>query len=186
MPSLTRRKTAANLAKEMMPGRRVHTVRPTVSRFTLRKQVTVVPRNNRKHTVRVRKTAGNLAKRIRALPGHIQTMEDIESKQTIELEKARAELGDINNKSTPGNRGFHNRLHPTQKREIIKRIRFYENMLKNTRTILNKIRREKQQYNNPKRSTLTVRTVKSPKGLTETAPMPHLPGIVEEQNNNNK
>jgi hypothetical protein len=190
MPSLTRRKTAANLAKEMMPGPRLHTLRPTVSRFTLRKQVTVVPRNNRKHTVRVRKTAGNLAKRIRDLPGHIQRMKVIESNQARQLENERALLGGINTnnryKSTPGNGGFHNRLRAKNKRETIKRIRFYENLLKTTRSVSEKLRREKQQYNNPKRSTLTVRSIEAPKGLTETAPMPHLPGIVEEENNNNK
>ena len=75
MPT-TRRKTAANLAREMMPGPRQPSVRPVaVSRFTLRKPgPTVAPRKNK--TVKMRKTAANTAKYIRNLPTHIKTFKN--------------------------------------------------------------------------------------------------------------
>jgi hypothetical protein len=180
MPSLTRRKTAANLAKEMMPGPRLPVVRPAVSRFTLRKQVTVAPRNNRLHTVRVRKTAANLAKRIQNIPGHIRSVQQLQDRQQILLNETSKRLKSINHNA------MYNVLPPrfrTQRKIQLNKIkRSYEQMLRKTKTLMNGLDREKQRYNNPKRSALTVRSIEAPNEFTEVAP--NLPGIVEEENRN--
>jgi len=96
MPGLTRRKTAANLAREMMPGPRLPVVRPTVSRFTLRKQVTVAPRKNQ--TVKKRKTAANTAKFIRNLPTHIKTFKNSIVRDNRYAKKFRNNMKDLPNK----------------------------------------------------------------------------------------
>ena len=193
MPGLTtRRRTAANLAKEMMPGPRLPTVRPTVSRFTMRRPITVAPRNNRKHTVRVRRTAGNLAKTMRNLPNFIKNIEALEARQMEELENVQAQLRGINSnnryKYTAGNRGFYNRLRATRKRELTKSVRFYENLLRKTRVMLDKLKREKGRINTYKVPSLTVRNVESPKEYSEEEmeQVPNQPGVVEEQNSKNE
>jgi hypothetical protein len=58
-----------------MPGPRLPAQRPpTVPRFTLRRPPpTVAPRNKRNGTEHVRRTAGNLGKRIRNLPRFYKT-----------------------------------------------------------------------------------------------------------------
>lgn len=192
MPGLTTRRTAANLAKEMMPGPRLPTVRPTVSRFTMRRPITVAPRNNRKHTVRVRRTAGNLAKTIRNLPDYIKNVEALEARQMEELENVQAQLRGINSnnryKSTAGNKGFYNRLRATRKRDLIKSVRFYENLLRKTRVMLDKLKREKGRINTYKVPSLTVRNVDPPNEYSEEemGQTPNLPGMVEEQNSKNE
>jgi len=91
------RKTAANLAREMMPGPRPYVVRPTVSRFTLRKpEPTVAPRKNQ--TVKMRKTAANTAKYIRNLPTHIKTFKNSIIRHNEFAKKFRNNMKDLPNK----------------------------------------------------------------------------------------
>jgi hypothetical protein len=180
MPSLTRRRTARNLAKEMMPGPRLPVVRPAVSRFTLRKELTVAPRNKRLHTVRVRKTAANLAKRIQNIPGHIKNLQEAQDRQQKLLNEASTRLRSLN--SNPMYNALPAKFRTQRKRQEIKIKRSYEDMLRKIKTVLNTLDREKQRYNNPKRPTLTVRSIEAPNEFTKA--VPNLPGIVEEENRN--
>lgn len=183
MPATTRRKTAANLAKEMMPGPRLPTVRPTKPRFTFRKPVpTVAPRNMRLHTVRVRKTAANLAKRIQKLASRIQEIEDLEARYIAEIEKAKVAFRSVNT-------NFRNsRIRTQRKQQLVSSVRHYKDMLGKVRDTLKKVRNEKDQINTYKVPSLTVRSVNAPNKYTKEKMEhpPNLPGTVEEQNNNNK
>lgn len=181
--STTRRRTAATLASEMMPGPRLTMARPTVPRFTFRKQVTVAPRNIRKQTLRVRKTAANLAKTIRQIPSVIKGYETMEANFMAELQGLREQYGSVNTRFSS------NQIRKTTKIRLTSRIRRLGTSLREIRKTLVELRKTKHRINTYKVPSLTVRTVGAPNLIAEevgTTPRVNLPGIVEEENGNNE
>jgi hypothetical protein len=174
----------------MMPGPRVPPVRPTKPGFTLKSLLyknkpTVAPRNNRRHTVRVRRTAGNLARRISNLPGHIQRMEALEASQMGELERVRAQYSRINTNFTS------NRVRTEQRRMLVSSARLYGTLLRQTRQILQRLRDEKHRINTYKVPSLTLREPSMNELMGSAGPsnavsaaVPELPGVPEENNRN--
>jgi len=159
-----------------MPGPRLPAQRPpTVPRFTLRRPPpTVAPRNKRNGTEHVRRTAGNLGKRIRNLPRFLQNLERNEAQCIEELKSLRASLK--------------TRLPDLNRQKVLLYISLWEDNLIKTREALQSVRNMKNRINTYKVPSLTLRepTMKELMGPVKTNENPKLPGVPEETNSNNE